>query len=107
MGTLSRYFVARYLGLFVLILVVAALAIAVVELLIGTDEFLDPEVGPRNALGWVLLRIPSYYLRDLVPISAFFAACDFFAAARARVSAKATAVAASTRAQYATRPRYR
>lgn len=73
MRTLSRYFVARYLGLFAVILVGTALAIASVELLLGSDELVGTGSG-AEPLRWVLWRIPSYYLADLVPISAFFAA---------------------------------
>lgn len=68
--TLSRYFVARYLGLFAVILVGGSLAVSAVEVLLGFDEVADP----GELLGWALVRIPSYYLRDLAPIAAFFAA---------------------------------
>jgi len=71
--TLSRYFVARYLGLFAVIFFGAALAIVSVELLLGADDFVGTEPGVEP-LRQVLWRIPSYYLGDLVPISAFFAA---------------------------------
>jgi len=67
---LSRYFVARYIGLFAVILVSGTLAVATVEAMLGFEDRGDP----GQLLGWMLVRIPSYYLRDLAPISAFFAA---------------------------------
>ena len=72
--TLSRYFVTRYLGLFTLIFVGATLSIAIVELLLDSDEILSSQAGAAQLLAFVFVRVPSYYLRDLVPISAFFAA---------------------------------
>ncbi len=74
MRTLSRYFVTRYLGLFALIFIGATLSIAIVELLLDSDETLASQAGVWNLIEFVFVRVPSYYLRDLVPISAFFAA---------------------------------
>jgi lipopolysaccharide export LptBFGC system permease protein LptF len=89
--TLSRYFVARYLGLFAAILFGAALSVASVELLLGSDELVGGS-GGADPLRWVLWRIPSYYLGDLVPISAFAAA--FFTIAFSVRSLEWTAAAA-------------
>lgn len=72
--TLSRYFVTRYLGLFTLIFIGATLSIAIVELLLDSDDVLGTRSGVLPLLEFALVRVPSYYLRDLVPISAFFAA---------------------------------
>lgn len=74
MRTLSRYFAARYVGLFGLILVVSTLTIVVVEMLLNLDDMLSAEQGPSAPLQYLMLRIPSYYLRELIPIASFAAA---------------------------------
>jgi LPS export ABC transporter permease LptG len=71
--TLSHYFVARYLTLFAAFLLGSTLTITVVELLLNYDDMLEQGSGYSGALTYVFLRIPSYYLRDLIPISAFAA----------------------------------
>jgi lipopolysaccharide export system permease protein len=74
---LSRYFALRFLGLFLAILFVSTLSIVVVEMLLNFDLMTGDEAGPLGILTYFFLRIPSYYLRDLVPIATFAAA--FFA----------------------------
>ncbi len=74
MRILSRYFVARFLGLFVATLFASTLAIVIVEMLLNLDDMLEPKSGLTGALGYLVLRIPSYYLRDLIPLSTFVAA---------------------------------
>lgn len=71
---LTRYFVARYLALFAVILVASTSTIVIVEILLNSDEMFGSHEGVGGMLAYVLLRIPSYYLRDLVPIAAFAAA---------------------------------
>ena len=74
MRILSRYFVARFLGLFVVTLFASTLVIVIVEMLLNLDDMLKRQAGLAGALGYLFLRIPSYYLRDLVPIATFVAA---------------------------------
>lgn len=74
MRILSRYFVVRYLGLFVSILAASIVTVTIVEALIGQTLWTDSETGLEDVVNYVLLRVPSYYLRDLIPISAFVAA---------------------------------
>jgi len=74
---LSRYFASRFLALFALILVVATLALSAVELLLNFDDAMDLRGGADGAFLYLLLRIPSYYLRELVPVASF--AASFFA----------------------------
>ncbi|MCP5043950.1 MAG: YjgP/YjgQ family permease [bacterium] len=74
MRTLSRYFAVRYLGLFVVILVVSTLTIVVVEMLLNLDDMLSAGAGASAPFVYLLLRIPSYYLRELIPIASFAAA---------------------------------
>ncbi len=72
--TLSRYFAVRYLGLFAAFLVVSTLTIVVIEMLLNLDDMLSAERGPAAPVQYLMLRIPSYYLRELIPISSFAAA---------------------------------
>jgi len=77
--TLSRYFALRYLGLFALILVVSTMTIVVIEMLLNLDDMLSAGEGASAPFVYLMLRIPSYYLRELIPIASFAAA--FFALA--------------------------
>ncbi|MFT5442875.1 MAG: lipopolysaccharide export system permease protein [Myxococcota bacterium] len=72
--TLSRYFAARYLSLFAFILVITTLTIVVIEMLLNLDDMLSADHGAAAPLKYLLLRIPSYYLRELIPIASFAAA---------------------------------
>jgi lipopolysaccharide export system permease protein len=71
---LSRYFVARFLTLFAATLFASTLAVAIVELLLNFDDMLKVQEGAAGVLTYLLLRIPSYYLRDLIPVASFTAA---------------------------------
>lgn len=77
MRTLSRYFVGRFLGFFATTLLASTLAIVIVETLLNFDDMLKVQEGAQGVATYLLLRIPSYYLPDLIPISAFAGA--FFA----------------------------
>jgi lipopolysaccharide export LptBFGC system permease protein LptF len=72
--TLSHYFVARYLRLFAGILLAATLAVSVIELLLNYEELAGDATGAAGVLSNLFLRVPSYYLGDLIPIAAFAAA---------------------------------
>ena len=77
--TLSRYFIVRYLSFFVAILVISTLTITLVEAFVNIEESFSTESDESSLLHYLLIRVPSYYLRDLLPISAFAAA--FFSVA--------------------------
>ena len=70
MRTLSLYFAKRYLSFFAAILFFASLALAVIEIALGFDSIQEPS----QWLGWMMVRIPSYYLKDVAPIAAYLAA---------------------------------
>ncbi len=69
MRTLSRYFAARFFSLFAATLFVSMLAIVIVEMLLNFDNILETWDGIPGLLRYFLLRIPSYYLGDLVPVA--------------------------------------
>jgi lipopolysaccharide export LptBFGC system permease protein LptF len=71
---LSRYFVWRFLKYFTAILIASTIGISTVEMLLNFDDVLRVGQDSANIAEYLLLRIPSYYLRDLVPVSAFAAA---------------------------------
>ena len=73
MRIISRYFLASYLRLFFTILLGSLFAIAIVEMLLKFDDVVES----RSAAGiaaYFLLRIPSEYLRDTLPVASFAAA---------------------------------
>lgn len=85
MRTLSRYLLASYLKLFVTILFAAMIAIAIVEMLLNSDQVLDDHAGLSGVAHYLLLRLPAYYFRDLIPITSFAAALSCIGlAARSR-----------------------
>jgi lipopolysaccharide export LptBFGC system permease protein LptF len=71
---LTRYYISRYLGLYFAILLLSTLSISMVEAMLRYDEIFGADASAASAFESMLLRIPSYYLPDLIPISAF-AAC--------------------------------
>jgi len=72
--TLSHYFVARYLRFFAGILLAATLAVSIIELLLNYEKIAADAAGAGGVLAHLFLRVPSYYLGDLIPIAAFAAA---------------------------------
>jgi lipopolysaccharide export system permease protein len=82
---LSRYFLASYLNLYITILFASMIAIVIVELLLNFDQIIEDHSGFTGVATYLLLRLPTYYFRDLIPVASFAAA--FFCvglAARAR-----------------------
>jgi lipopolysaccharide export system permease protein len=73
-GVLSRYFLARFLSAFAAVLVILGLAVAVVELIGDFDDVVTSSEGLGGALTYIVLRMGSFYLPLLVPVSAFVAA---------------------------------
>lgn len=74
MKILSRHFLASYLGFYAAILVVTLLVIAIIEMMVNMDRALEIERGLRGVATYLLLRVPSYYLPYLVPVTSFAAA---------------------------------
>jgi len=70
---ISRIFLASYLRLFVTILVGSILAILIIEMLLKFDEIVESRTA-AGVIGYFLLRIPTEYLRDTVPVASFAAA---------------------------------
>jgi LPS export ABC transporter permease LptG len=71
---LSRQFLASYLTLYFAILAASLLVIGVIEMTLNFDDALEFSQGLRGILSYLFLRLPSYYLPYLVPVSSFAAA---------------------------------
>jgi LPS export ABC transporter permease LptG len=71
---LSRQFLASYLTLYFGILAASLLVIGVIEMALNFDDALEFSQGLRGILTYLFLRLPSYYLPYLVPVSSFAAA---------------------------------
>ena len=56
------------------ILVVSTLTLFVIEMLLNLDDMLSNDRGAAAPLQYLMLRIPTYYLRELIPIASFAAA---------------------------------
>lgn len=94
---LSHYFVGRFLGLFAMVLAVAFLLLATIELVLNLDDVsaFDAARSARsdtlsgsaalallvNTFRYLGLRLTSYYLRDILPIASFIAVFLVFAIA--------------------------
>ncbi len=74
MRILTRYLVARFLGTFVVFLLVSTATIVIVEMMLNLGDMLQRDTGLRGIASYLFLRLPSYYLRDLLPIVAFASA---------------------------------
>jgi LPS export ABC transporter permease LptG len=68
---LSRYLLASYLTLFVSILCVAALVIAIVEMMLNFEQMFEQGEGLRGVATYLLLRLATDYLPYLVPFASF------------------------------------
>lgn len=87
MRILSHYFVARFLGLFLTVLVASLLVLATIELVLNLDDLSefgasrdDPGASPAiQALRYLWVRLASYYLSDLLPLASFVAVFITFA----------------------------
>jgi LPS export ABC transporter permease LptG len=71
---LSRHLLASYLGFFIAILLASMIAIAIIEMLLNFDDIVERGRGIHSVATYMLLRLPSYYLHDLIPASSFGAA---------------------------------
>lgn len=93
MRILSHYFIARFFGLFLLVLVAALAILATIELVLNLEELtaspaLEAGTGPLasafQVLAFLGLRIASIYLVDLLPVATFIASFMTFAIAGRR-----------------------
>ena len=89
MRILSRYFFASYLSLFVIVLLVSLTVIALIEMLVHFDDLVEHRDEVGGALAYLFIRVPSIYLRQLIPIASFTAAflCLGLAARRQEIIA--------------------
>jgi lipopolysaccharide export LptBFGC system permease protein LptF len=71
---LSRHLLASYAKLFVAILFSALIAVSIIEMLVNFDRIVERESGVRGIATYLLLRIPSYYLSDVIPLASFASA---------------------------------
>lgn len=82
---LSRHFLANYLGLFALTLIIALILMTVIEMLVNLDDVIENRDAAGGALAYLLVRVPTLYLRDIIPAASAIAAFLCLAiAARAR-----------------------
>ncbi len=98
MRILSHYFVARFLGLFLVVLVAGFAILATIELVLNLEELAGPvparAADPGSPLAPVLraaellwLRMATTYLGDLLPVATFVASFLTFALAGRRLEA--------------------
>jgi len=71
---LSRQFLASYLTLYFAILAASLLVIGVIEMTLNFDDAMEFSQGLQGIVTYLFLRLPSYYLPYLVPVSSFAAA---------------------------------
>lgn len=98
MRILSHYFIARFFGLFLLVLVAALAILATIELVLNLEELTgSPAIGRRTGplasvlqvVEFLWLRLASIYLVDLLPVASFVACFLTFAIAGRRLESVA------------------
>jgi lipopolysaccharide export system permease protein len=50
------------------------IAIVIIEMLLNFDDIIGDHSGFKGAANYLILRLPAYYFRDLIPVSSFAAA---------------------------------
>jgi lipopolysaccharide export system permease protein len=91
-ATLSRYFVARFVQFFAIVVIIASSSLIVVELMLNLDRMLVFGDGAGAVLDYLRLRLLSEYASYVVPVAAFiaaFATTGLSAYARELVAVKA------------------
>ncbi len=81
MRILTRHLVARFLGYFAAFLIVSTITLVIVEMMLNLGDMLRGGGGLADVTEYLLLRVPAYYLRDVIPIAAFGAAYFTFGTA--------------------------
>jgi lipopolysaccharide export system permease protein len=71
---LSRQFLASYLTLYFATLAASLLVVGVIEMMLNLDDALESSQGLAGIGIYLFLRLPSYYLPYLIPVSSFVAA---------------------------------
>ncbi len=82
MRILSHYFAGRYLGLFATVLTASILILVTIELVLNLDDVASFEGRPGSRVTlvhYLWLRLMSYYLADLLPVTSFVAVFITFA----------------------------
>lgn len=82
MRILSHYFAIRYLGLFATVLTASILILVTIDLVLNLDDVTAFEEAPGSTdslFRYLWLRLMSYYLADLLPITSFVAVFLTFA----------------------------
>lgn len=90
MRILSHHFLTSFLKLFTLIFFSSMIAITVIEAMLNFESVLEYRNGRMGFATYLLLRIPSYYFRDLIPIACFAAA--FYCIGLSALSREITAI---------------
>ena len=92
MRILSRYYLTSYLSLFVSILFASMIVIVIIELLLNFEQIMEDHAGFADLATYLFLRLPSYYFRDLIPVTSFAAVffCLGLAARRHELTAVKT-----------------
>jgi len=71
---LSRRFLASYLSLFAITLAIMTTIAIIFETLVDFDKIVEHRNAAGGVFPYLFLRIPSLYLRDLIPLASFAAA---------------------------------
>lgn len=74
MQILSRQYLASYLTLYLAILAASLLVVGVIEMMLNFDNAVESSRGVAGIGSYLFLRLPSYYLPYLIPVSSFAAA---------------------------------
>ncbi|MGH0030016.1 MAG: LptF/LptG family permease [Myxococcota bacterium] len=74
MRILSRQFLASYLTLYAGILIAGTLVVSVIDMMLNFDDALGVDPGSAGILSYLFLRVPTYYLPYLIPVTSFAAA---------------------------------
>lgn len=74
MRILSRYFLARFLSWFGMVLLVLCVGVLIAEMLLHLDTLTEAADGFAGAVRFLAIKICAYYLPLLIPIASFVAA---------------------------------